>query len=167
MPSHFPAFALSVARRMEGYRERLAENIKLERQRRGETPVETAVAIGVDPRTLERWESGQREPQTKKLKALADYWGLEISALRPDLEAEERELRDQLNRLEIGQDRIAARLDQLLAVLTRPAAHDGDDDRFQGLADFGQEVRRLARQELSEDQPAAEQAPAQARRQAR
>lgn len=100
MPSQLPAFGLTVAARMEGYRERLAANITRERKRRGESPMDLAFAIGVDKRTVERWEAGEREPQTKKLKALADHWSVDVGELRPDLEAEERALRDQLDRIE-------------------------------------------------------------------
>jgi transcriptional regulator with XRE-family HTH domain len=107
MPSQLPAFRLTVAARMEDYRERMAANIARERRRRGESPLEIAVAIGVDKRTVERWEAGEREPQTKKLRALADHWQVAITDIRPDLEAEERELRDQLGRIE-------AKLDALL-----------------------------------------------------
>lgn len=127
MPSQLPAFGLTVAARMEGYRERLAVNITRERKRRGESPMDLAFAIGVDKRTVERWEAGEREPQTKKLKALADHWSVDVGDLRPDLEAEERALRDQL-------DRIEAKLDALLRVLdVDPAAitvpHHGSDPR--------------------------------------
>lgn len=100
MTAQLPAFRLTVAAGMDGYRERLAANIARERKRRGESPLDLAVAIGVDKRTVERWESGERDPQTKKLKALADHWDLDVGVLRPDLEAEERAVRAQLDRIE-------------------------------------------------------------------
>lgn len=120
MPSQLPAFRLTVAARMESYLERLAANITRERKRRGESVLDIAVAIGVDKRTVERWEAAEREPQIKKLKALADHWSMDVGDLRPDLKAEERVLRDQL-------DRIEQKLDALLDALKvgsggRPAA---------------------------------------------
>lgn len=108
MPSQLPAFRLTVAARMEDYRERMAANIARERKRRGETPLELAVAIGVDKRTVERWETGEREPQIKKLRGLAEHWHIPVTQIRPDLEAEERDLRDQLNRIEAKLDALVA-----------------------------------------------------------
>lgn len=81
---------------MADYRKRIAQKMRLERERRGQRPIDVAYAIGVDKRTYERWEGAEVEPRLSNLRALAEEWGVEIKDLRPDLEAEE----EQLSRIE-------------------------------------------------------------------
>src|SRR5687768_10315874 len=100
MTVQFPAFRLTVAERMEAYRERLAQRIDIELQRRGQNHVDLAAALKVSPRTAERWIAGEREPQRQHRKPLADYFGLPIEELWPDLGVEEKNLRAQLDRIE-------------------------------------------------------------------
>lgn len=109
MPSLAATFRASLARQMEGYKERVAANVKRQRLRHGQEVMEVAYRIGVDKRTYERWEGAETAPRLGNFQALADLWDVEISDLRPDLEAEA----DQLQRLEEKVDEIQATLDEL------------------------------------------------------
>lgn len=109
---------------MEAYRERLAERIDKELQRRGEDHNDLAHALRVNPRTAERWTSGDTTPQRRLRKPIADYLGLPIEELWPDLEADEKALRDQLDRIEAKLDELlnqlpAERLDEVLEEAAR------------------------------------------------
>ena len=119
MTSQLPTFRLTVARQMEAYKERFAARLNAELIRRGEQPREMATALNIEPRTVERWAAGERFPQRRHLKAAADYLGVSVDELRPDLEAEERKLRDQL-------DRIEEKLDEVLEIL-KGAPAEGED----------------------------------------
>lgn len=96
MPWEIPAFRRNVARQMEECKqrlaERIAENIQRERLKHGQNPGDVAYRIGVNPRTYERWEEATTIPQPHNFKALAEEWEVEITDLRPDLEAEQRQL---------------------------------------------------------------------------
>ena len=100
LPSHFPALRLTVARHMEGYQERMAKTLQREAAKRGESPLDLAQGIGVYPTTVERWFRGERTPQRRHRKELAEHWGLALDAFEFDLEAEEKEIRQQLDRIE-------------------------------------------------------------------
>lgn len=88
MPVQSPDFRRTVAAQMEDYQRRMAANIKRERLRHGQKPADVAYKIGIDKRTYERWEEAKTAPQPGNLKELADEWGIDVSDLRPDLEAE-------------------------------------------------------------------------------
>jgi transcriptional regulator with XRE-family HTH domain len=107
MTAQFPTFRLTVARQMAGHRQRLAERIDQELQKRGEDHTDLAHALRVNPRTAERWVTGETEPHRRLRKPVADYLDLSIEELWPDLEAADKALRDQLTRIE-------AKLDELL-----------------------------------------------------
>lgn len=150
-----PTFRLTVAAFMEGYSQRLAKRINSELQRRGEDHNDLAHALRVNPRTAERWVSGSTEPQRRHRKAIADYLSVPIEELWPDLEAEGKALRDQLNRLE-------RKLDALLRHSSiDPATFDED-----GAADI--EAAAAASTALLggkvEAKPRAKPAPARRRR---
>jgi ribosome-binding protein aMBF1 (putative translation factor) len=103
MPSQIPAFRLTVARRMEpkALRERVGRRIRAGRLHEGLEPRDLAYMLKIDPRTLERWENGEVYPQLRNRKALVEALPtITLDDLQPDLEAEERELRDQLDRIE-------------------------------------------------------------------
>lgn len=104
---------------MAGYKERIADEIKRQRVLHGEDPLDVAYAIKVNPRTYERWESAEREPRLSNLRALASHWEVEIADLRPDLEAEEK----QLERLEGKLDLII----EHLGLEAEGAADEPDD----------------------------------------
>lgn len=91
---------------MEGYSERLARRIDIELRKRGEDHRDLAHQLRVDARTVERWVTGETSPQRRLQKPIADYFGLPIEELWPDLELEEKRLRDQLNRIEAKLDRL-------------------------------------------------------------
>lgn len=100
---------------MEAYRERLAQRISIELQRKGEDHRDLAAALKVDPRTAERWTTGERSPQRHNRKPIADYLGVPIEELWPDLEVEEKRFRDQLDRIEARVDVIARGVAALLS----------------------------------------------------
>jgi transcriptional regulator with XRE-family HTH domain len=103
MSSQIPAFRLTVARRMEpkALRERVGRRIRAARLREGLEPRDLAYELKIAERTLERWELGEVYPQLRNRNALVErLQALSLDDLQPDLEAEERELRDQLDRIE-------------------------------------------------------------------
>lgn len=82
-------------------RDRVGRKIRAARLKQGMEPRDLAYALNVNDRTLERWENGEVYPQLRNRKAVAEKLPtLTLDDLQPDLEAEERELRDQLDRLE-------------------------------------------------------------------
>jgi len=111
MPVQSPDFRRTVAAQMEDYKRRMAATIKRERLRHGQKPSDVAYKIGVDKRTYERWEEAETAPQPPNLRALAEEWDLDVSDLRPDLQAEA----DQLNRIEQKLDRVLKRWEELEA----------------------------------------------------
>lgn len=134
MPSLAATFRTSLARQMEGYKDRVAANVRRQRLRHGQEVMEVAYRIGVDKRTYERWEEAKTTPRLGNFQALADLWEVEISDLRPDLEAEA----DQLQRLE-------AKLDEALALLRRLAADEQADQARQLADEATAEARAQAR----------------------
>jgi transcriptional regulator with XRE-family HTH domain len=55
------------------------------REKRGETQLQVAVAIGVTPTTVFNWERGQHEPKASQLRALARHF--EVSMDEIDFES--------------------------------------------------------------------------------
>ena len=123
-----PAFRHSVAHAMEGYRERMAANIKEAREAKALGPGEVADKIGVSPRAVERWESGQSLPQRANLRKLAELFEVDVSDLRPDSPPDAEAL-----------ERIEAKLDLLLDAAGLPIDFDSIVDRLQTrIAEAGQ-----------------------------
>jgi transcriptional regulator with XRE-family HTH domain len=92
-------------------RERVGRRIRAARLREGLEPRDLAYTLKISDRTLERWETGEVYPQLRNRKLLAETLdNLTLDDLQPDLEAEERELRDQLDRLEQKLDYLIASL---------------------------------------------------------
>lgn len=103
MSSQFPSFRLTVAERMQpkAVRERVGRRIEAARLHEGMDRRDLAYALKVAEKTVERWETGERYPQLRHRKTLADRLEqLTIDELNPDLEAEERAVLDQLDRIE-------------------------------------------------------------------
>lgn len=113
MSSQSATFRRTVAARMEAYQQRVAANIRRELERRGEQPKDLAYHLGINPRTPERWLAGSSLPQPRHFKGMAEYFGVQVSDIKPDLEAEEQAIRDQL-------DRIEEKLDEILKRLPKP-----------------------------------------------
>ena len=130
LPSHFPAFRHSVALQMEAYRERIARRIQAEAAKHGESPADLAHALQVHPSTTERWFRAERTPQPRLRKQLAQHWALPPDEFEPDLEAEDREVRAQLDRIEEKLDEILERLP-----VKESAADEAAEDVERELAD--------------------------------
>ena len=122
MPSQFPALRITVAQQMAGYQERLAKKMRAEASKRGESAVDLASNLGTSASTAERWLRGERVPQRRNQKELREYWKLDPDFFEIDLEAEEKEVRAQL-------DRIEEKLDELLGALAASAPEDKDAER--------------------------------------
>lgn len=108
--SQLPTFRLSVAAQMAEYRQRIAEQIRREREKRGWRREDLAQKTGASYRQIERWETAKSRPQAANIKKLAEVFEVDVSVLRPDLEAEEEELRQYLVRVETNQERILAEI---------------------------------------------------------
>lgn len=139
MPSQFPALRLTVARQMEGYQQRLAEKMRAEAAKRGESPVDLASALGTSASTTERWFRGERVPQQRYRRDLRKHWDLEPDFFEVDLEAEEKEVREQLNRIEQKLDRVLKRMEELEA--------EQAESEVAAALDEDQEPRRDAQQD--------------------
>lgn len=120
MSSQFPTFRLTVAAQMAEYRQRIAEQIRKEREKRGWRREDLAQKTGASYRQIERWETAKSRPQAANLKKLAEVFEVDVSVLRPDLEAEEEELRAYLIRVEANQDRILRELAAIRLALAAP-----------------------------------------------
>lgn len=94
------AMRLTLQRQMADYKERVAERIALTRERQGMSRETLAYKAGVSVKQLGRIEAGESDPRLSTVRKLADALDATVTDLRPDLEAEERELRDQLDRIE-------------------------------------------------------------------
>jgi transcriptional regulator with XRE-family HTH domain len=96
---------------MATYQERVAARIRAERRSRGMSREEAARQAGISFRQYQRWETGQSEPRDANLRQLAEAWGIPVERLRPpEPEHEEREVREQLNRIEALLELVATRL---------------------------------------------------------
>ena len=61
--------------------ETLSQNIKSYRKVKGMTQLQLADALYVAPQTISKWESGISEPDTEKLCAMADIFGVSLDSL--------------------------------------------------------------------------------------
>lgn len=59
----------------------LAQNIRVNRKNKGLTQLSLAETLFVSPQTVSKWESGASEPDTEKLCALADIFGVSLDNL--------------------------------------------------------------------------------------
>jgi len=123
---------------MEGYQERIARQIQKEAAKNGEAAIDLAHAMGVHLSTAERWLRGERIPQRRHKKELAEHWGLPLDAFEFDLEAEEKEIRDQLDRLE-------AKLDLVLGALSIEPVEDEREEPEDVVDAMAEESERDAR----------------------
>ena len=109
---------------MDGYKERMAENIRQAREAKDLGRGEVADKVGVSPRTVERWEEAESKPHPATLRKLAELFEVDTSDLKPDTPPEAETL-----------ERIEAKLDRLLTsaglstLLDDPAAElDADEE---------------------------------------
>ena len=65
------------------YSGRFAVRLKTLREKAGLTHEDVAEALGVDPRTIYRWESAKTDPQIKQLPILAEIFCVEVRTLFP------------------------------------------------------------------------------------
>ena len=121
MTAQLPTFRLTVAHQMEAYKQRIAEAIDRELKRQGKSESDLAHAIQAEKRTVERWTAGERTPQRRYRKPVADFLGLPMEVLYPDLEAEEKALREQLDRIEAKLDQVLGELKALRLAAKRPS----------------------------------------------
>lgn len=59
-------------------------NLKTQRVMRGLTQADIAKEIGVDARTVLRWENGDNDPKIKDMRKLAAYFGVTVAYLIGD-----------------------------------------------------------------------------------
>lgn len=80
------------------------------RETHGLSQEDAAHRIGIGLRALQRWESGESEPHKRNLRRLADAFGISVAEFFELPVGEPNQL-----------DRIESKLDELLAVMDRPA----------------------------------------------
>lgn len=98
---------------MADYQDRMRERIVQAREEKGYSPEELALRAGLSARQVRRIEAGKsRNPHMSTVRAIADATGKDVTWIRPDLEAEEAELQQQL-------DSIEEKVDEILAILKR------------------------------------------------
>lgn len=127
MPSQFAANEITVGQPMEAHRERIAAKIRTEAAERGESALELARVLDVYPTTVERWMRGDRTPQKRHRQDLARHWELPLATFEFDLEAEEEDVRSQLDRLEADVKSVSAKVDVLLELWERREAELVED----------------------------------------
>ena len=95
--------------------EDVSRRIRDARMARGWTHEELARRMGVNWRTVQRWQTG-RPPRVDKLMKLADVLGVPEASLleRHETVVTLAELRDRVDELSERLDRLTAALDQLL-----------------------------------------------------
>jgi transcriptional regulator with XRE-family HTH domain len=110
--SQFPSFPATVARQMEGYRERIGQRIAAARKGKGWERDDLAHYSKVSGRTIQRIESGNTEaPRRATLEALADTLDIPLDELRPpDPYEVEQDFREQVDRIEEKLDYLIGRL---------------------------------------------------------
>lgn len=127
MPSQFAANTITVGQLMEAHRDRIAARIRTEAAKRGESALEIARAVDVYPTTVERWMRGERTPQRRHRKELAEHWELPLETFEFNLEAEEEDVRSQLDRIEGLLTDLVPKLDLLLELWERREAEQVED----------------------------------------
>lgn len=68
----------------------LSKNIRIYRKKKGLTQASLAAALYITPQTVSKWESGISEPDTEKLCAMADIFGISLDLLMRAESSEER-----------------------------------------------------------------------------
>lgn len=68
------------------------ENLKEEREKRGILQKDLANWLDVKPNTIWRWECGEREPHASKVRKMAEIFGVTVSYLMRDSDANEDQL---------------------------------------------------------------------------
>lgn len=119
--SQSPTFRLTVAARMADYQQRMADQIRKEREKRGWRREDLAQKTGASYRQIERWETGKSRPQVANRLALAEVFEKPLDELFPDMEAEEEALRQQMSRLEEKLDQALGELAAIRLELKRPS----------------------------------------------
>jgi transcriptional regulator with XRE-family HTH domain len=101
--------------------ERVVSELVRLRERHGLSQEQAAQRAGVTGRQWQRWESGESMPYPRNLSAVADSFGISMTAFFDEEETEEPTgaYRDQLNRIE-------AKLDALLVALAGAGTDDVD-----------------------------------------
>lgn len=147
--SHFPTLRLTLAARMADYQQRMASQIRREREKRGWRREDLAQKTGASYRQIERWETGKSRPHMPNRLALAEVFEMELTELFPDIEAEEEALREQLNRIEAELARHGELLEELVSRLPAEglaAAIEAEADRLDAQRErSGAEQQRKAR----------------------
>jgi transcriptional regulator with XRE-family HTH domain len=113
---------------MEAHKDRIAARIRLEAAKRGEGALELARVLDVYPTTVERWFRGERMPQGRHRRELCKHWELPLETLEFNLEAEEEDVRSQLDRIERELGSAVAKLNALLELWERREAELAEDD---------------------------------------
>lgn len=108
--SHFPTFRLRVAEQMADYRERLAERLVHEREKKSFSQDTLALRAGVSPKTIKRIEEKKVDaPRPVTIRRLAEALEIDPDHLRPPAELEA----EQLSRIE---EEISATKEAVLAL---------------------------------------------------
>lgn len=133
-PSQIPDFRRRLARQMADYRKRTAERIIEARERQGLDREPLALRAGVSVKQLRRIERGQSNARLSTIRKIADALELQVTDLRPDLEAEEEALHAQLERMEDKLDAILMRMDLAATMPPRdvPATPQAGETRRSG-----------------------------------
>ncbi len=151
MTSQFPDFRLRFARQMADYSQRVAGNVTRVREAAGYDREPFAYKAGISPKQLERIEKGQSFPRRATVRKLAGAAGVPITDIQPDLDADESDLRDQLNRLEARVEATQEMVHTLLARVPAPTQTE-DDDAYEVPDNF--EPGRASEQDAEdEDEP--------------
>lgn len=116
-----PAFRTNIAEQMAAMRERLADRLDKELQKRGQDHHDLAHALRANPRTAERWVTGETEPQRRYRKPIADFLELPIENLWPDLESEDKAFREWMERVETKLDDVLEGQRLIRLELARPS----------------------------------------------
>lgn len=104
-------FRATFARSVAAYNiAQTADRIRVELEKQGKTPREMAFQLGAELKSGDNWVSGKSEIQRRYRKPIADYLGLEMEDLFPDLVLEEAQLRSQIDRIEYKLEQIAQAL---------------------------------------------------------
>lgn len=107
--SQFPAFRHTVARRMAGYRERLARKIGEELAERQWSNEDLALRSGVSTKTIKRLRGAKHDARPSTVRRIAEGFELPTAEFSPEAEA------DQLARIEAALDDLVDGVALLLA----------------------------------------------------
>lgn len=105
------SYRIRLQQEMADYQDRMRERITQAREEKGYSPEELALRAGLSAKQIRRIEAGDsRNPHLSTVRAIAEATGKDVTWIRPDLEAEEAELQQQLDRLETKLDLILSAL---------------------------------------------------------